>query len=132
MPALSEEQVEAFENAGGLVIFNEEVGVDDPAGEPSSKGAPTASHLASIGISAAREAGLTGKGVLIGVLDTGIDAKHPEFAGKSVRFMAFKPNGERRTVGPKDSETTARTWRHSARAGMSPWLPGLTSPSRLC
>jgi subtilisin family serine protease len=38
------------------------------------------------GVAAARRAGLTGKGVLVGVLDTGVDADHAEFARKRIEF----------------------------------------------
>lgn len=39
-------------------------------------------NLTAIGIEAARAAGLTGKGVVIGILDSAVDASHPEFAGR--------------------------------------------------
>ena len=39
------------------------------------------------------EQGLTGKGVRIGHLDTGVDASHPDLMGKIERFALFDPRG---------------------------------------
>ena len=47
-------------------------------------------HLDKIGL---EEGHSGGAGILIGILDTGIDAAHPEFAGKTVHFMEFDRNG---------------------------------------
>lgn len=103
VPEMTPEQVEALEEAGAIVIENELVAIDDPKAENVEPVAvAVANHLAAIDIDAARAAGLTGKGVKIGVLDTGIDPTHPEFAGKQIEFMAFKPDGQRRTVKAKD------------------------------
>lgn len=56
--------------------------------------AEAAWHLAHINVDAARQKGLTGQGVRIGILDTGIDADHGEFAGKNVAFARFDMNGD--------------------------------------
>jgi subtilisin family serine protease len=50
-------------------------------------------HLAQIGIDAARARNLTGAGTVIGVLDSGIDATHPEFVGRTIHFAEFDPTG---------------------------------------
>ena len=41
------------------------------------------------GIAEAHKAGVKGKEVIVGVLDTGIDADHQEFAGKRIQFRYF-------------------------------------------
>jgi subtilisin family serine protease len=46
-------------------------------------------HLGSINVAAARAKRLTGDGVLVGVLDTGIDAAHAELAGRLYAGSAF-------------------------------------------
>jgi len=46
------------------------------------------------GIAAAHEHGIRGAGVVVGVLDTGVDADHVEFAGQTItfRYVSFFPN----------------------------------------
>lgn len=48
-------------------------------------------HLDEIGLNAARKSGFhgTGVGVTVAVLDTGIEANHSEFAGKSISMVTF-------------------------------------------
>ena len=50
--------------------------------------------LEYIGVPALWAAGLTGKGVRVGHLDTGIDATHPAFAGAIDQFVEFDPLGQ--------------------------------------
>ena len=47
-------------------------------------------NLTAIGIEAAREAGLTGKGVTVGIIDFAVDTNHPEFAGRILDTYDFK------------------------------------------
>lgn len=54
---------------------------------------PAPGALERIGIGRARELGLDGEGVLIGVLDTGIQASHPQFAARHVHFREFDAGG---------------------------------------
>lgn len=46
------------------------------------------------GVSDAHAAGIRGAGALVGVLDTGVDADHQEFAGQRIdfRFVSLQPN----------------------------------------
>lgn len=46
------------------------------------------------GVSAAHDRGIRGGGVLVGVLDTGVDADHEEFADQTItyRYVSFFPN----------------------------------------
>ena len=52
-----------------------------------------------IGAPAAWQAGLDGTGVTVAILDTGIDATHPDFAGKIVANENFTTDAERRRRG---------------------------------
>lgn len=47
---------------------------------------------------------LTGQGVRIGILDTGIEATHPEFAGKQISFLEFDPQGFPVNAAPVDRD----------------------------
>lgn len=57
-------------------------------------------HLRQIGIQTGTEGG---KGILIGILDTGIDANHPEFAGKNIHFQEFDRIGRKLTNAARDA-----------------------------
>lgn len=61
-------------------------------------------HLDKINVAAARAKNLTGKGVRVGILDTGIDASHPEFAGKDIQFMEFDDSGRQVASAAHDSD----------------------------
>jgi subtilisin family serine protease len=62
-------------------------------------------HLDKINVLAARSQSLMGQGVRVGVLDTGIDATHSEFAGKSIHFAEFDQNGFLISTTPRDAGT---------------------------
>lgn len=61
---------------------------EEPSGDPYTYG------LDKIGVPELREKhpGLTGKGVIVGIIDTGLDAAHPEFKGRKVTFKDFVGN----------------------------------------
>ena len=46
-------------------------------------------HLRKVGTTAVRQKGFTGKGVRVGIIDTGIQADHEELAGKVESFLDF-------------------------------------------
>ncbi|WP_167737348.1 S8 family peptidase [Sphingomonas parva] len=106
IPRLEEDEVSLLEDAGAIVLENKTVAlVDTPKGEEVTPD-EMPWHLKSVSIEAAREKGLTGKGVTIGILDSGIDPSHPEFKGKTIQFQAFKVTGEVRPLKrPKDYST---------------------------
>lgn len=83
------------------VFENVEIGVVPPADTPEDENGNW--HLDCIQVENARREGLTGNGVRIGVLDTGIDASHPEFAGKHISFMEFDASGFPLTTSPRDA-----------------------------
>ncbi len=82
---------------GATVIENFFVPLEEPV--PVTANTPAAPmakdwHLRDINVVAATKQGFKGKGILAGVLDTGIDAHgHPEFAGKTVHFGEFDATG---------------------------------------
>ncbi len=60
--------------------------------------------LATIGAQAAWSAfGVTGRGVRIGHLDTGVDASHPDLQGKIAAWAEFDGDGNRVASAPHDS-----------------------------
>lgn len=61
---------------------------------------PSDWHLTQIG---AWATGATGQEVLVGILDTGIDATHPEFAGRPIHFAEFDSNGNLISTVPRDA-----------------------------
>lgn len=78
-----------------------------PLVNPSDEGVETSSctswHLSKINIHAARSQGLKGSGVRLGVVDTGIDASHPEFSGKTIDFAEFDGSGFLTSTNPRDA-----------------------------
>lgn len=58
-----------------------------PPPPPPSYAYPEYNHLVPTGALAAQQAGFTGKGVTIGVLDTGVDEALPSLAGNKVTFF---------------------------------------------
>jgi len=96
LPSLPDEAIAGLEEAGAVVLENEVVAHVPPMDGADVTADADRWHLRSIEIEAARRKGLTGKGVTIGFLDTGIDPDHPEFAGKQIIFQDFAEDGSKR------------------------------------
>ncbi len=60
-------------------------------------------HLDAVDARSAHGRGITGKGVWIGIADSGIDASHSEFAGREVSFAEFDKKGTLLDTAPHDS-----------------------------
>ena len=94
---------------GATVIENFFVPLEGPI--PKAAGTNNAGikkdwHLTNMNVAAARTKGITGKNILVGVLDTGIDAKgHPEFAGKKIHFAEFGMTGQLISTKMRDAGT---------------------------
>ena len=79
----------------------------------SAASAPTGTpwHLEKVGAPALWSAGHRGQNVRVGHLDTGVDASHPELAGKVAAFAEFADDGSRRSGSARD---TAQHGTHTA------------------
>ena len=88
------------------IFDNDPIGLVEPVGRGEALAEQSTEvltrHLHQISVSAARHKGLTGQGVRVGILDTGIDANHPEFLGKHISFMEFDPQGFPASTTPWD------------------------------
>ena len=102
---LDEAQVEALsrDNRVTRILWDEPVTVPPVTEVPASQAAPEGSvtyGLEQLRIPEVRAAhGLTGAGVVVGHLDTGIDADHPSLAGRLKAYKNFRGFGQ----SPKDS-----------------------------
>jgi subtilisin family serine protease len=76
--------------SGIEIVRNRDLDAPTPNASASLT-APDPWHRTHIGVSSGYAQ--TGKNVLIGVLDTGIEVSHPEFAGKVVHFNEFSGAG---------------------------------------
>jgi subtilisin family serine protease len=104
VPNLSDEDIATLETHGARVLDNDVVAIVDPLerSAPGKFSKSAAWHRDHINFQVPNGKGLTGRGVMIGILDTGIDPSHPEFAGKTIYFQAFGASGERRRSKPRD------------------------------
>jgi subtilisin family serine protease len=76
----------------GFSVFENMLSFFEPPSENES-GGEAAWHLETCGALDMHARGLTGRGQRVGILDTGIDPTHPEFAGKSIWFAEFDRQG---------------------------------------
>ncbi|MEO9969400.1 MAG: S8 family serine peptidase [Hyphomonadaceae bacterium] len=85
------------------IIKDFEIGLADPV-STSPMGTPSGDipwHLETV-LRQVRSPILTGAGVRIGMLDTGIDTSHSEFSGKHISYMEFDERGFRVSSQPQD------------------------------
>ncbi|MFO1163329.1 MAG: S8 family serine peptidase [Reyranellaceae bacterium] len=105
---------------GLTVVENIELRLPDPVVFAAAVAPPVDWHLTTIGLTS----GLAGgKDILVGVLDTGIDAAHAEFAGKKIHFAEFDPIGRNISSVPRDAGdhgTHVSSIATGARAGVAP------------
>ena len=75
----------------------------DPVPAPPS--AAELQNLTAIGIDAARAAGLTGQGVIVGILDSAVQSNHPAFGGRVIATYDYA-TGEPVAFPPPNSHGT--------------------------
>jgi subtilisin family serine protease len=93
--------IEALRQVVGLkVVPNVQVSLPRPIALEASVTSADDWHLDIIGLP---NADVAGDGVLVGVLDTGIDADHPEFVGKKIYFQEFDYEGRKVEGPPRDA-----------------------------
>ena len=87
-------------SAEAEVLESFDIGLVQPLVSGTAQQTPW--HLQDINASTLWNQGITGKGVRIGILDSGINAAHSEFAGKSVSFMEFDALGFQTNTSARD------------------------------
>lgn len=96
LPDLTQQQVATLQQAGIEVTDNTPFAALEPEDGRTDGGVYPGWHMERINIEAARRKNLSGKGIRIGIMDSGIDADHSCFAGRQITFRAFYPKGSRK------------------------------------
>jgi subtilisin family serine protease len=99
---LDEGQIEDLISEGIDVVPNFLIPIEEPVAMTTA-GGPNFWHLNKVNAPTAWARGFRGAGVRIGILDTGIDVSHPEFAGRSISFMEFDDRGFKISGTPRDA-----------------------------
>ena len=101
---LTQDEREKLHNEAD-VLENIEIGLVPPTSVADNAGEEgECQHLDQVKAKAAWQKGFTGADVRIGILDTGIDASHTEFRGKSISFMEFDASGFPIGTTPRDAD----------------------------
>lgn len=85
--------IAALANVVGITVYpNIELRLPTPVAVTADAVPPAGWHLSNIGLT---QPDREGSDILIGILDTGIAAGHPEFAGKTIHFQEFDAVGRK-------------------------------------
>ncbi|WP_157879264.1 S8 family peptidase [Pararhodospirillum photometricum] len=101
----SEAEKAALIKKGAVVLPNQVVRLNKPAARSLLPGVGPSDlwHLRQVNIGNAANRP-TGKGEVVGVLDTGVEAKHSELEGRVVGFQKFSARGEKVAAEARDHD----------------------------
>jgi subtilisin family serine protease len=103
--SIKKEMLGEIEMLPGVVKITENYKISSPKVKISEPDEDTDSNwgLKDLGIQKLWDKGLTGKGVRIGLLDSGVDADHPALKGKIEQFVMFEVDGKKVDSKPFDN-----------------------------
>ncbi len=94
----------ALQAAGFEATENFAIPLEEPTARAPVAEAPNGYwHKQKTQVSLLHAAGIRGQGMRAGIIDTGIDATHPEFAGRKIDFMEFDTQGFKLSRTPRDA-----------------------------
>ena len=115
------------------VYSNKEVHLDPPVKEDTATETKPTERVTFPGIEKLHEEGYTGKGIKVGVIDTGIDYNHPDLTDAYKGYRA-QPGGDPKTIDPNSikgwdfvdndadpMETTYDDWKKSGMKELDPF-----------